>query len=62
MKTQDNFLIEATESMIAPRRTLLAARLFGKKTKSRDKHVQVTLSHWRGKTYLVGYKDLSPNA
>lgn len=58
MQKQAEFLVEAVNSMTASRRTLLAVRLFGSRFKAQDQHVVATLSRWRGKTYLLSYKDL----
>lgn len=55
---REHFFREAINSMNATRPTLLAARLFGKREKRRDGYGhEVTLSHWRGTTYLINWKE-----
>lgn len=53
------FTKEALRTFTANRWTLLCARLFGQKTVSYDGRYQVTLHHWRGKTYLTDFKEQS---
>lgn len=54
--TREYFTAEAWETLLAKRRTLWAARLFGKRYKMRDHTGGIaTLVQWRGKTYFLEY-------
>lgn len=53
----DPYFKEAFATITASRWTLLMARLFGKKRFGHDGKYAVKLSFWRGKYYLLEFKE-----
>ena len=53
---------EAINTLGASRFTLFMARIFGKKSTGYDKDAKIVLSKYKGKVYLLSYKQRKPSA
>lgn len=48
---------ESINTMKAGWIELICAKLFGKKTVGRDGYYSVTVSYWRGRSYLLDFRE-----